>query len=137
MSKIILILGAVIIIALGAVFVLQPSDSSDVGGGREVVYSNDGFSPKELTIKKGDTVTFRNESSRVTWPATAIHPSHKAYPGSDIRKCLDDELNKDIFDSCGDVQPSEEWSFQFQEVGTWRYHDHRRVSETATIIVEE
>jgi plastocyanin len=57
-----------------------------------VVYSNEGYTPKELTIKKGDRVTFRNESVRETWPASAMHPSHNVYPGSSIQKCESEEM---------------------------------------------
>jgi len=102
-----------------------------------VIYSDSGYSPQELTIKMGDKVTFRNESSRKMWPATVIHPSHTVYPGSGIQKCLDEEADTSgIFDACADVEGGGEWSFVFAEKGAWKYHDHRRPSEQGTIIVE-
>ena len=160
MSKIILIIGAVIIIGLGAVFVLQPSgqeleeetteDEEEIPApldenegtqeenegvmGNVIIYSDSGFSPQELIIKAGEMVTFRNESSRKMWPATALHPSHTVYPGSNAQKCFDEQADKDLlFDACSD---REEWSFVFNETGSWNYHNHRRSSERGTIIVE-
>lgn len=102
-----------------------------------VVYSDGGYAPKELTVKKGEKVTFRNESSHVMWPASAMHPAHAEYPGSGLQKCTDSSVDKStLFDSCSEKKSREEWSFQFQEVGTWNYHDHRRAEYWGTIIVE-
>ena len=101
-----------------------------------VVYSDEGYNPKELTIKKGDTVTFRNESSRETWPASAMHPSHNAYPGSGIQKCETEERTS-IFDACMGLKQGEEWSFVFGEAGEWFYHDHNMADMFGKIIVQE
>jgi len=103
--------------------------------GATVTYTDDGFNPRTLTISAGGTVTFVNESSRDMWPASAIHPTHTIYPGSDIRKCGTAEEST-IFDACGAVAPGGSWSFTFTEVGEWRYHDHRRSNNTGTIIVQ-
>ena len=147
MTKIILIIGAVIIIGLFAVFVLQSSEQEP--GGEEIVkveslrdpntitYSESGFFPAELVIQQGDTVTFRNDSSQKMWPATAVHPSHTVYPGSSIQKCFDEQAEKSVlFDACSDIEEGQEWSFMFNETGSWSYHNHRRWSERGTIIVE-
>jgi plastocyanin len=101
-----------------------------------VVFSGSGYSPKELTIHKGDTVVFKNTSNKDTWPATAQHPTHTVYPGSDIDKC-DTEDEPFIFDACRGISPGEEWSFMFSEAGKWGYHDHLGVSNWGQIIVEE
>lgn len=142
MSKSIFIIGVVVVVLVGAGAMWyfqqpQPSAPAPLPGMRIITYSDNGYSPEKLTIKKGDTVTFKNESSRVTWPATDIHPQHKVYPGSDIQKCFDGSDKSMLFDSCGDVQPGGEWSFTFREAGMWRYHDHKRPTETGTLIVEE
>ena len=104
-------------------------------GEHVVVYSDGGYAPKELTIKKGEKVTFRNESARETWPASAMHPSHTLYPGSSIQKCETEEMTR-VFDACMGLKQGEEWSFEFQEVGTWNYHDHKHAEHWGTIIVE-
>lgn len=98
-----------------------------------VEMSSSGFSPKELTISKGDTVTFLSVDSSGRWPASAFHPTHTAYPGSSILKC---GTESDIFDSCGPVAEGEDFTFTFDEAGSWNYHDHKNPSTTGTIVVE-
>lgn len=96
--------------------------------------TSSGFSSNNLEINQGDTVTFINQGSSSSWPASAIHPTHKVYPDSDINKCgTTEEIN--IFDACGGLGQGESYSFIFNEVGTWGYHDHLKVSNTGIIIV--
>jgi len=92
-----------------------------------------GFEPKTLTVKAGDTVTFVNEDSDKHWPASAMHPTHTVYPGSDVKKCGSDES---IFDACKGLEQGESFSFTFNEIGSWGYHDHLRASTTGKIVVE-
>jgi len=95
-----------------------------------------GFSPKELTIKSGDTVTWTvTSSTRTHYIASALHPTHTLYPGSAINKC-NTAGGENIFDQCDDMKEGESWSFTFDEVGTWRYHDHLKAISTGTIVVE-
>jgi len=82
----------------------------------------DGFSPTSLTIKKGDVVTFKNVGSNSHWPASAPHPIHTDYIE---------------FDSKSEVAPGQSWSFTFDKVGSWRYHDHLNSGETGVITVTE
>src|SRR3989344_3262697 len=88
-----------------------------------VKVTSDGFSPKELIIKRGDTVKWVNENSKESWPASAKHPTHTVYPGSGIEKCGTSEQSK-IFDACRGLKTGESWSFTFNDVGEWGYHDH-------------
>lgn len=98
---------------------------------RFVVTMNDqGFSPKELQIKKGDTIEFINAGSRPHWPASAVHPVHTDYPEGG--GCIGS-----AFDACEGVKPGEAWSFTFNQVGTWKYHDHLSPSLTGVIVVTE
>lgn len=97
--------------------------------------TDSGFSPSSITIKKGETITFMSESLQPAWPASAIHPTHTVYPGSNIAKCGTTEENG-IFDSCKGLLKGEAWSFQFDIPGTWKYHDHLNPSQYGTIIVE-
>lgn len=102
---------------------------------KSVVYSDTGFLPSPLTIKVGDIVTFINQSSKSVWPASAMHPTHKVYPGSDIEKCGTAE-EVEIFDACRGIPPGGSWSFKFDSVGSWGYHDHLDVTKFGKIIVE-
>jgi plastocyanin len=101
-----------------------------------VEMSSSGFSPSSLTINSGDTVTFLAVDDSDRWPATDIHPSHKLYPGSDIQKCFSGEDMADIFDSCGIISEGDGYSFTFNEIGIWSYHDHKAPSKKGTIVVE-
>jgi len=103
------------------------------GVSHTVTFSDTGYSPRELTVQKGDMVVFLNESTRAMWTATAIHPTHTIYPGSSILKCGTQER---LFDSCGPVSFSQNWSFIFGEQGSWGYHDHLNVAYTGRIVVE-
>lgn len=102
---------------------------------RVIVAADSGFSPSSITIKKGETITFRNESSQLSWPASAIHPTHTVYPGSNIAKCGTTGA-EGIFDACTGLAKGQAWSFKFDIPGTWKYHDHLNPSRNGTIIVE-
>jgi len=97
--------------------------------------TNKGFEPKEVEITKGTKVTWVNESSNPSWPASDVHPTHEVYPGSSIRKCGTPEQDK-IFDACRGIAPRESWSFVFNEVGEWYYHDHLNPSFKGEIVVK-
>lgn len=94
-----------------------------------------GFLPQIITINKGDTVIWTNSISSKSWPASAVHPSHQAYPGSDISKCNTAKENV-IFDACKGLSQGESYSFTFNEIGSWNYHNHLKSSIQGTIMVE-
>ncbi len=94
-----------------------------------IIYSDAGFSPSSLTVSKGTSVTFRNDSSRQMWPASGPHPTHEAYP--EPGGCIGSK-----FDACAGIDPGGSWTFEFNQVGTWRYHDHLNASLRGTIVVE-
>ncbi len=101
----------VVILLLVAVFflILLLFYNSDTGETYEVVLKEEGFYPKELTIKKGDTVTFRTDRGERFWPASDLHPLHDIYSDFDPKKSIGSDLS---------------WSFKFKKVGEWKYHDH-------------
>ncbi len=94
-----------------------------------VTYTDSGFSPKSLTIKKGETVTWINQSSESLWVASNPHPTHSGYPTKG--GCI-----SSTFDSCKPITKGESWSFTFDIVGTWGYHNHLNPSSRGTIIVQ-
>ncbi len=101
----------------------------------EITYTDAGFSPSPFTIKAGDTVRFLNNSSQAFWPASAMHPMHTGYPGSDIKKCGTTE-GQVMFDACTSHMQGASWSFRFMEQGKWNYHDHLNASKYGSVIVE-
>lgn len=94
-----------------------------------VTSTSAGYSPSTLTIKKRETVIFKNESSVPVWTASAVHPTHKVYPTTG--GCLGS-----TFDACVGIKSGESWSFKFDIVGTWKYHDHLNAKNFGTIVVE-
>jgi len=103
--------------------------------GNIITLTESGFSPSPLTIKVGESVKFVNNSENDFWPASAMHPTHKVYPGSDIDKC--DTSERDLlFDACGGIAPGGSWEFTFNEVGEWGYHNHLDAKSFGKIIVE-
>lgn len=92
-------------------------------------YTDEGYSPNLLIIKKGETVIFQNSSAKPTWPASAMHPTHKVYPTTG--GCLGS-----TFDACRGLKTGETWSFQFDVAGTWGYHDHLNAKHFGKIVVQ-
>ena len=110
--------------------------SSTTPGKKTIEMTSSGFSPSTVNVKAGDKVTFMNKDTNQHWPASAVHPTHKAYPGSDLAKCQDEVEKTKIFDACKGLAQGESWSFTFAEKGTWKYHDHLNSGSTGTIVVE-
>src|SRR5439155_1620409 len=88
---------------------LSLSSSSGNGTTVTMLIHADTFEPVDLTIKQGTKVIFKNVDSQGHWPASDIHPTHGIYPE---------------FDPKQPVNPGDSWSFVFDKVGRWRYHDH-------------
>lgn len=105
------------------------------GEPREIIITANGFEPTEITIKAGQTVRWVNKDSQEHWPASAVHPTHTAYPGSGLSKCGTDE-EKSIFDACGPLATGEKFSFTFTEKGSWAYHDHLQPGNRGKVVVE-
>lgn len=89
----------------------------------EVDYTDSGFSPASVTVKKGTTVQFMNKSSSTMSVASNPHPTHTDYPGFDQGK--------------SSQKGQSEYDFTFEKTGTWGYHNHLNPSDTGTVIVTE
>ena len=117
---------------------LRPAPSAQASPETHVIRVINGeFQPSELKIRKGDVVTWVNDTAdRGAWPASAVHPTHTAYPGSAIGKCRTPE-RKRIFDACGALGNGEQYSFTFVIPGAWNYHDHLHPSVRGRVVVAE
>ncbi len=151
MNKTFLVVVLVVVAVLGAWYFMSQSQAPAVDEVREtenteaveeivgaenvIIFTSGGFSPNPLTVKVGDTVKFVNNSSVDFWPASAMHPTHKAYPGSDIEKCDTDERGS-IFDACESIVPGGSFEFTFNEVGEWGYHNHLDAKFFGKVVVE-
>ncbi|OGD87908.1 hypothetical protein A2870_03950 [Candidatus Curtissbacteria bacterium RIFCSPHIGHO2_01_FULL_41_11] len=85
-----------------------------------ITFENGTYTPKNTSIKLGQTVTFVNKSNTDMWPASNIHPTHGIYPEFDPKKA---------------VGPGKSWSFTFTKAGIWKFHDHLNPEITGTITV--
>jgi len=100
-----------------------------------VIYTNSGYLPSTLTIKKGETVTFKNQSSNNMWTASEAHPTHRLYNDTSLDEHCPDTTGT-VFDACKGFPPEQSWSFTFNKEGAWKYHDHLNPGDTGTIVVE-
>ena len=87
-----------------------------------IAYTDSGFSPNSITVKPGTTVTFVNESSTDMWVASALHPTHLELPG---------------FDQLKGEEKGATYSFTFEDVGTWGFHDHLNFKAVGQVIVQD
>ncbi|TAL20415.1 hypothetical protein EPN90_01080 [Patescibacteria group bacterium] len=82
-----------------------------------------GFNPAQITVKKGQAVTWINEDPGGSHrPAVNPHPAHTDYPG---------------FDALASIPPGGSWSFIFKRTGEWRYHDNLQPSFEGVVQVSE
>ena len=97
-----------------------------------ITFTDAGFEPSQVTIKKGETVRWMNNSGSKVWPASAVHPTHSIYPQKSASDCLGSS-----FDSCRGLAKGEVWDFTFNNAGTWKFHDHLHASKTGSVTVTE
>lgn len=118
---ILIVVATVILIKTGEQLQVIETVANNNISNTTVTYTNDGFSPAELTVKAGTTVTFTNQSDAKMWVASANHPSHLLYPE---------------FDEKMSVAKGGSYSFTFTKVGTHPYHNHILLGKYGKVIVE-
>lgn len=101
------------------------SETKPLSGTATVTYSDKGFSPAEITITKGTTITFDNQTEIPMWVASDPHPDHTDYPEFDVIR-----VNGQY------PEPKNGFSFTFDLPGTWTYHNHTMPGHTAKITVK-
>lgn len=124
MGKVLIFL-AILTLILAGNFVFKSNNKTNCSSSKAsalVLMENDKANPDKLTIKRCTKVSFRNNSQRAVWPASDLHPTHGIYPEFDPKQGID---------------PGREWSFVFDKVGNWRYHDHLAPQIRGVIIVKE
>lgn len=100
----------------------------------QVTYDGNSYSPKDITIKVGDTVTWTNTSSGKMWVASAVHPTHSVYAGTTLNEHCTGGPSTTAFDMCAG---GSSYTFVFTKVGTHRYHDHISASKTGSVTVTQ
>lgn len=94
-----------------------------------VSYTDKGFEPQQLTVKKGQTVRFADNSSRQLWVASIGSGGHEIYPGNS-------SCGGSTFDSCAAFSQGNYWEFTFTETGTWDFQNNAHSSDTGTVVVQ-
>lgn len=94
-----------------------------------ISYTDGGFEPPTLTVKKGETVRFTNNSQDDLWIASATQPDGAVYPGQS-------DCGATAFDTCAALKPQEFWEFTFDAAGTWSYKNNSDISKTGVITVK-
>lgn len=99
-----------------------------------VTYGPDGFSPKVVTIAKGGTVSFVTQSAGGVWVAADEHPTHTKYDGTTrSAHCAAGYAGEKPFDQC---VAGANYSFVFNKVGSFDYHNHSAAQFVGTVIVK-
>ena len=99
-----------------------------------VSYNGSAFSPDTVTIAKGGTVTFTDTAGATMWVASGMHPAHSGYDSTTLSAhCAAGYAGAAPFDQC---EAGASYSFTFDKVGSWGYHDHKNSSAFGKIIVQ-
>lgn len=98
-----------------------------------VTYTDQGFSPATITIRRGSRVRFVNATSESMWVASAQHPTHTTYSGTSRTEHCPDTAGT-AFDQCA---AGNSFTFTFNKVGSWKYHNHMDSEDVGTIVVRQ
>ncbi len=101
---------------------------------KTIRYTDAGYVPNSVTIPVGGTITWVNDTSKNMWVASAMHPTHTAYSGTNLSQHCPD-TSGDAFDQCTGGAPGTTYSFTFDKAGTWRYHDHIDATKFGSVVV--
>lgn len=140
--KVAIIVVAVLVIGAGVYFMMQqnnptPKESTNTSTSSSstaptspavdtqevaatITYSGSGFLPEKVTVKSGQSIAIRNDSSTEVQFDSDPHPIHTT----------NKELNVEI------VAPGEVKTFTVTKTGTFGYHNHLNPSQEGTIVVE-
>lgn len=100
-----------------------------------ITYGPNGFSPSSVTIAKGGTVTWvAQPGADELWVASDPHPTHEGYDSTTKNvHCAAGYAGPKPFDQCS---VGTTFSFIFNTVGSWGYHNHGNRSDTGIVIVQ-
>jgi len=101
-----------------------------------VTLTDEGFTPETVTVSRGETVRFVNQSARGMWVGSDDHPTHTEYDGTTTREhCADGVNTTGTFDQCASAPAGSFWEYTFEKSGTFGYHNHTGASHTGTVVV--
>lgn len=85
-----------------------------------VILGDSGFVPKDIIVKVGTTVIWRNSSGKAATVSSDDHPTHQLYP----------------FLNLGEFPNSSSLQVVFDKAEKYSYHNHYNASQTGTVTVE-
>lgn len=88
--------------------------------GTTITLSSAGFEPASITVKKGTSVVWVNQSGGVANVSSDNHPTHLRFP----------------FLNLGNFEDGQTVSVVFEESGTFSYHNHLTPTRTGMVVVE-
>lgn len=86
-----------------------------------LVFTDNGFEPSSITVRKGTVITIKNDSSNSVQFSSDDHPSHRDNP----------EMN------AATISAGASTTYTANTVGTFGFHDHIDSSKTGTVTVTE
>ncbi len=110
-----------------------PNANPGVPSSVTVTYTDQGFSPAVVTIVHGGSITWINHSTGDLWVASDPHPVHSGYDGTSLQQHCAAGASAS-FDSCG---ASNSYTFTFDKIGSWGYHNHANHAMTGTVVVQQ
>lgn len=96
------------------------STDKDLRAPVEVTLTANGFSPSSVTVQRGRTVRFTNQTNTATRVASNPHPLHNALPGFDAAS----------------TPAGLNYVYRFNRTGIWGYHHHQNTSQMGSVIVQ-
>lgn len=97
-----------------------------------VNYDGNSFTPNAVAIKQGGTVTFVSNGAPM-WVASDLHPTHTQYDGTSRNThCAPGYSGPAPFDQCSSGTT---YSFTFDKVGRWTFHNHLDASKVGSVTV--
>lgn len=108
------------LVASDKVFTLN-DDESDTTAEYEVLYTDLGFEPAEITVTPNTRVVFINQSADRVW-IKSEQPFYSLKP---------------TFDQKDGIKGGEWFSIVFKEAGTWKYQNYLNPDQKGLVVVEE
>lgn len=93
-----------------------------------VSYTDAGFEPLVVSIKKGETIRFVNNSSEDLWVASTSVEGN-LYPG-------ESDCGTSMLDTCKPLAARAFWEFTFDQTGTWGYMNNLHKDRTGVVTVK-
>ncbi len=98
---------------------LTPSQAV-TGSEVTITVTQEGYSPKEVTVKQGTKLQWVNQSGALVTVHSDPHPMHTSYPLLNL----------------GRLEQGKSVELIFDKAGTYTYHNHLNAGQGGTIIVE-